>query len=294
MNHLVLGGTGTVGGAVVRGLLARGERVRVLTRTAAGLAKLPAGAAGVVGDMTEPDTYPATFEGVDTVFVLNPVSITELHEGLAAVNEARRARVKRLVYLSIHDVENDPHIPHFGAKVAIEAAIHRSGVPFTILRPNNFYQNDFWYREAIQRYGVYPQPIGGVGLSRVDVRDIADAAVNALTTAAHEGRTYALVGPQAVTGEWVAAAWAHALGRDVRYGGDDLDAFAATWRQWLPAWMVYDFSLMYRMFQTRGLAATDAQVEETTVAAGHAPRPFAAFAAETAAAWQAEEALATV
>jgi uncharacterized protein YbjT (DUF2867 family) len=122
----------------------------------------------------------------------------------------------------------------------------------------------------------------------VDVRDIADAAANALTSAAHEGRAYALVGPQPMTGERTAAAWAEALGRDVRYAGDDLDAFAAAARQGLPAWMVYDFSLMYRLFQTQGLVATDAQLEETATVAGHPPRAFADFARETAAAWSGE------
>ena len=34
--------------------------------------------------------------------------------------------------------------PHFGSKVGVEAALRRSGIPFTILRPNNFYQNDYW------------------------------------------------------------------------------------------------------------------------------------------------------
>jgi len=44
--------------------------------------------------------------------------------------------------LSIHHVDDAPHIPHFGGKVAIEAAIRKSGIDYTILRPNNFYQND--------------------------------------------------------------------------------------------------------------------------------------------------------
>ena len=50
MKTLVVGGTGTTGGAVVGGLLARGEQVRVMTRSAEKARALPAGVEGVVGD----------------------------------------------------------------------------------------------------------------------------------------------------------------------------------------------------------------------------------------------------
>lgn len=49
------------------------------------------------------------------------------------------------------------------------------------------------------QYGVYPQPIGTRGLNRVDVRDIADCAVNALTKSGYEGETYEVHGPDTLT-----------------------------------------------------------------------------------------------
>ncbi len=197
MSHLILGGTGTVGSAVVRGLLARGEEVRVLTRSAERAAALPEGARAVIGDLGDPSTYEQVFAGARTLFLLNGVVSTELQEGLAAVNEARRAGIGRIVYLSVHDVEKGPHVPHFASKLGVERAIEASGIPFTILRPNNFYQNDFWYQDVITRYGIYPQPIGNAGLSRVDVRDIAEAGVNALTQDGHEGEDVRAGGPRA-------------------------------------------------------------------------------------------------
>ena len=285
MNHLVLGGTGTVGSAVVRGLLERGEGVRVLTRTEERARTLPEGATPVVGDLTDPDTYGHVFTDFDSLFLLIANSIAELHEGLAALNEARRAGVKRIVYLSVHGPELGPHIPHFSAKTAIEDAIKQSGIPYTILRPNNFYQNDYWFKDAIVDYGVYPQPIGDVGVSRVDVRDIGEAAVNALTGSGYEGRTYTLAGPEPLTGEDCARVYGEALGRQVRYGGNDLEAFSQQLRQMVPGWMAWDFQLMYAMFQKEGLAATDEQLRETEEIVGHAPRRFDAFVQETVAAW---------
>jgi uncharacterized protein YbjT (DUF2867 family) len=287
MRHLVLGGTGTVGSLVVRGLLDRGETVRVLTRSAEHARTLPKGAEPVIGDLTDPGTYETIFAGYDHLFLVTANGPSDLMEGLAAVNEARRTNAGRVVHLSIHDVEKCPEAPHFASKIAIEIALKESGLPYTILRPNNFYQNDYWFKDAIVQYGVYPQPIGDAGISRVDTRDIAEAGVRALTENGHLGKTYALVGPDALTGKDCAAEFAKALGKPVAYGGSDLAAWAKSMAPYMPAWAVYDYALMYAMFQTKGLRATPAQLTETRTILGREPRKFADFVRETAAAWKA-------
>lgn len=285
MKHLILGGTGTVGGAVVRELMERGEAVKVLTRSPEKARALPEGAEPVVGDLRDPGCYHRVFSDFDTLFLLNAVIDTELQEGLAAVNEARRAGAARIVYLSVHDVEKGPHVPHFASKLAIEEAIRRSGISYTILRPNNFYQNDYWFQETILEHGIYPQPIGDVGISRVDVRDIAEAAANALTRTGFENRSFALVGPEPLTGADCARAYGEVFGREVRYGGNDLQAWARESGKMLPAWMVYDLALMYALFQDRGLHATAEQIAETERIVGHLPRTFGDFVQETATVW---------
>jgi uncharacterized protein YbjT (DUF2867 family) len=287
MKVLVIGGTGAIGSQVARELLARGVEVSVLTRSAEKAGKLSGGARGVLGDLLDPKTARSVFAGQDGVFLLNPVSATETHEGLMAVNGIRMAGVKRLAYLSVHNVDAAPHLPHFGSKIAVEIALKASGVSVTILRPNNYYQNDYWFKDALLKFGVYPQPLGGVGLSRVDVRDIAEAAAIALTEGGHEGQTYNLVGPQPCTGTGTAEAWGRALGKPIAYAGDDLDAWEAQSLQYLPPWMVFDFRLMYAFFQKSGLKATDADIERLTKLLGHAPRSFDDFTAETARAWRA-------
>ncbi len=285
MSILVTGGTGTVGSQVVRELVARGASVKVLTRDPA-KAKLPAGVTAVQGDLTQPETVRRVFNDVDAVFLLNGVSITEAHEGLLAVSGMKLSGVKRLVYLSVHQVDKAAWLPHFGAKVGVEEGIKRSGIPFTILRPDNFFQNDYWYKDVILQYGIYPQPIGDVGTSRVDIRDIAEAAAIVLTSPGHEGQTYDIVGPDVLTGESVASAWSRALGKPVKYGGNDLDAWEAQSLQYLPAWMVFDFRLMYAHFQKNGLKASPEALARITKLLGHAPRSFDAFVTETAAAWK--------
>lgn len=286
MKLLVIGGTGTVGSHVVRELLARTVDVTVLTRSAEKAKALPAGAESVTGDLLDPATVRSVFKGMDGVFLLNALSPNEAHEGLMAVNGARMAGVERLVYLSVHNVDQAPHLPHFGSKVAVEAAVKASGIPYTILRPNNFFQNDYSFRDAILSYGVYPQPIGDVGLSRVDVGDIAEAAVVALMTRGHEGQTYNLVGPHAHTGTSTAEVWSRVLGKAVTYGGNDLDAWEQQALRFLPAWMAFDLRLMYALFQTEGLKATPTDIERQTRLLGRAPRSFEDFSVETAKMWK--------
>jgi uncharacterized protein YbjT (DUF2867 family) len=283
---LIIGGTGTVGRDVVTGLLQKNQFVRVLTRSQEHADSLPSGTIPVLGDLEDPTTYDTVFADTQKLFLLNPVSMTELHQGLAAVNEARRRGIEHLVYLSVHNPYTMPHAPHIASKIAIENAIKESGLTYTILRPNNFYQNDYWFEDAIRQHGIYPQPIGDVGLSRVDTRDVAEAAVNALTRDGHVDQTYTLVGPDVLTGTDCAALYAKALDQDITYGGNDLDAWEEQAQSMLPAWMAYDFRLMYATFQKRGLKATNAQQQETRTILGKAPRSFQAFVNEIAQQWR--------
>lgn len=285
MRYLVLGGTGTVGSSVVENLAEKYGDIRVPSRSEDRLGDLPDGVEGVVGDMEDPTTYRRMFDGIDRLFLLNPVSMTELQQGLAALNEAGRAGVERVVYLSVQQVEKGPHIPHFASKIAVESALEDLGIPHTVLRPSNFYQNDLWFRQAIVEHGVYPQPLGSIGVSQVDVRDIADAAVRALTESGYQNATYTLVGPHAQTGEDCARAWAEALDREVRYAGDDLEAWRNQALETLPAWMVYDFELMYDMFQTEGLAASEHELESTRSILGRPPRSYESFVRDVASRW---------
>lgn len=285
MKVLVLGGTGTVGSQVVRELLARGVDVRVLTRDPEKAKGLPRGAQPVRGDLLDPATVRSAFNGMDGLFLLNAVSASEAHEGLMAINAARIGGVRKIAYLSVHRVDEAPHLPHFGGKLGIEAALKASEIATTSIRANNFYQNDYWFKDAILGYGVYPQPLGDIGCSRVDVRDIAEAAAVALTTDASGFQTLNLVGPHAHTGKSTAEVWSKALGKPVAYAGHDMDAWEKQAVQMLPAWMAFDFRLMYEHFLKKGLLATPADIERLTKFLGHPPRSYEAFVDETVKAW---------
>lgn len=286
MKILVTGGTGTVGSEVTRQLAGRSASIRVMTRSVEKMNALPSGVEGVLGDMAQPETLPEAMSGVDRLFLLTPLSQDEIEQGTNAVRAAKEAGVKRIVHLSVYRAEEIPEAPHFASKVKIHSALKASGIPHTVIMPNNFFQNDYWFKDAMLQYGVYPQPMGQFGASRVDVRDIAEAAVNALLNDGFEGQRYPLVGPVAFNGPSTAEVWSRHLGKTIHYGGDDLDAWAIQAKQGLPDWMVADLRIMYGFFQKSGFASSVEEVKQSERIIGHAPRKFEDFAAETARMWQ--------
>ena len=286
MRILVIGGTGLVGTHVVKELVSRGIDVSILTRKAGNVSGLPKDVRLVRGDLLNPITVRTIFRNVDRVFMLNPLSLSETSEGLFAINGIRKSRIDRIVYMSVHKLDDALYLPHFGSKLAIEQAIKNSGISYTILRPNNFYQNDYWSKDSMTRYGIYPQPLGQVGLSRVDVRDIADAASNALTNDEFLNKTYNLVGPDVLTGPQTAEIWSGVLGRPIQYAGDDLDSWEQKSLQFMSDWMAFDLKMMYEFFHKNGLLAEPGDIEQVAEIIGHSPRSFKEFAKETAVYWK--------
>jgi len=276
---VVIGGTGKVGSQTVQELLKRGADVRVMTRSADRIASLAKGAEGVVGSMITPETLPAVFAGADTLFLITPLARDETAQGIDAVDAAVAAGVKRIVYLSVHQADKALTIPHFVSKLPIEGVLRKSGVEYSVLRPNNFFQNDLGVLDAI-RAGVYPSPSGDIGMHRVDVRDIAEAAAIALTQPGHSGKTYSLVGPRSWTGTEIAGALTKHLGKPVVYTGGDLKGWVAQVRPYMPGWMVRDLEIMCEYFVDHGLLATQAEIDEFTALLGHAPRRYEDFVKE--------------
>jgi uncharacterized protein YbjT (DUF2867 family) len=199
---------------------------------------------------------------------------------------ARRARVKHVTYLSAFKADRMKDAPHLAAKFAVENAIGNSDIPFTILRPCYFIQNDAQLKPMIAGMGVYPLPIGEAGVSAVDIRDIAEAAAISLTEKGHESQTYDLVGPTIISGPSNAELWSKLMGKPVKYGGHDLERWEGQMRGKAPSWMLFDLRAMFEGFFAYGYTATEVQVARVTKLLGHAPRSYEDFATQAASEWK--------
>src|ERR1035438_10445845 len=179
MKVLAIGGAGHVGSEVVKELIKRNAEVDVLVRKEG--TKVSEGAKAVVGDLLDPVFLEKVLDGIDKLYLLNAVTPDELTQALIAYDLARRMKLKHIVYHSVFRVDHFKDVPHFASKLAIENALREFDVPFTVIRPNYFAQNDATLKDALTKAGIYPAPLGQVGISVVDIRDIAEATAVALT-----------------------------------------------------------------------------------------------------------------
>jgi uncharacterized protein YbjT (DUF2867 family) len=281
---LIIGGTGHVGSEVVQELKKRGADLRVLVRKPDEVSLAAVELA--VGDLLDPVSIDKALQGVDKLYLLNAVTPDELTQGLIAYDLAKKRKLSHVVYHSVFRVEHFKDVPHFASKLAIESAIREFDVPFTIIRPNYFFQNDASLKDIIMKMSVYPNPLGRVGISAVDIRDIAEAAAITLMSDRHLGRTYNVNGPAVLSGPKAASIWSEALGKEIRYAGDNLDAFEQQMRKHGPSWAAFDFRMMFQGYLERGFVAGEGDAATLTELLGHPPRAYEDFVHETVLDWE--------
>jgi uncharacterized protein YbjT (DUF2867 family) len=286
MKILLIGGTGRIGRPLIDKLLDRGiQQIRVLSKSSERAATLPEAVETFISDVVaDPEATRAAFSGIDTVFMVNSPTVQETTEGLLCVALARDSQVKRFVYQSVHKLEDLMFLPHVGSKLSIQRAVEQSGMDFTLICPNCFFQNDDLGRKPLLESNLYIQPIGNVGCSSVDIGDISDAAEIVLTSDGHSGKSYNLVGPDIVTSADCAAIWSHALGRTIDYV-QDIGIWKEIVKPFMPAWKVYDLGLMYEKFSRIGMLGTEADVDRVTGLLGRPPKSYEEYVNDRIAEW---------
>ncbi|MGF1427608.1 NAD(P)H-binding protein [Kitasatospora sp. LaBMicrA B282] len=281
---VVTGATGTVGSKIVAGLRERGQQVRALVRdTAAVPAGWDAGVEAVAADFADPASLDAALAGAEVVYLLVAVH-PEMAEHEQNVIDAavRTGRLPRIVLHAAAGVDQRPEGVRFvAAHVAGFDHLVKSGLPWTVLAPNGFYQNFLGMTEDLKA-GRLLLPGGTGAVSYVDARDVADAAVAVLTGAGHEGAVYTLTGPQGLDHGRIAEQLGGVVGTPVAYTAvDPRDALAGMLGAGWPAWRAEGLVELYGLYAAGLASEVSADVEALT---GRPARSFAEFAAEHAAA----------
>ena len=264
MNTLIIGAAGKTGRRIVERLEARNVAVRPASR-----------ATGF--DWNDPATWPAMVEGIDAAYIsYHPdITVPGAPEAIAAFSKVAAAHgVKRLVLLSGRGESEAERA---------ERLVQAAGTEWTIVRCSWFAQN---FSEAFMVDGVLAGevavPAGDVPEPFVDVEDIADVAVAALTEDGHHGQVYELdraAGADASTTRWRRSPprpAARSASRPV-----PVDAFTAGMREaGVPD---VEAALVAWLF-TEVLDGRNAEPQDgVRRALGRAPRDFGEYARRTAA-----------
>ncbi|MET7483841.1 NAD(P)H-binding protein [Streptomyces sp. NPDC005538] len=211
---LVTGATGTIGSEVVRQLVARGEKVRALTRDPE-QARVPSGVETARGHHADRASVDAALTDVEVAFFVGVFGPDDAEHDRSLVAAARAAGVRRIVKLSGIGT-GDPAVGPVGTwHMAGEQAVRDSGLEWTILRPSAFASNTLGWAASVRTGSAIPNTSGTGGQGVVDPRDVSEVAVAALLDAGHTGRTYTLTGPEVLSVPDQAAVLAGVLGRPV-------------------------------------------------------------------------------
>ena len=129
---LITGATGNIGRPLLRELARAGAKVRALVREGATNVE---GAETVAGDLGKPETLPAALDGVETAFLLTPVSQEQVAWKSNLIRAAREAGVKRIVNLSVAGAAPDSPLILGRWHCESEKELEASGLAWTHLRP---------------------------------------------------------------------------------------------------------------------------------------------------------------
>lgn len=215
---LIVGGTGNLGREVVGQLVRGGVSTRILVRDTQKASELrQSGLEVAPGDLGEPATLGPALEGISTVFLLSSDDPRQAELQGNLVEAAKRVGVSRVVKISAY-------VAKLGGRGTIgrwhaqtERRIEESGMAFTHLRPFYFMQNFLEFAPTIASHGGFYAPVGSSRIAMVDARDVAAVAAKVLTEGGHEGKTYEISGPEALSFEEAAARLSTVLGRTVAY-----------------------------------------------------------------------------
>jgi uncharacterized protein YbjT (DUF2867 family) len=279
---LVTGASGNVGTELARILTARAIPFRALVRSPEAAQKIDAlaGAELVAGDFNDSATIARALAGVDRAFLLTPSSERAEAQQTAFVDVARQQGVRHVVKLSQWAADPGSPVRFLRYHAAVEQAIQASGLAYTFLRPNLFMQGLLGFRASIVAEGRFYAAAGDAKISAVDVRDIATVAAATLTEPGHEGRTYDITGPEALTHAEMAERLTEALGRRVEFVDVPPDAMRqALIGVGLPTWQADGLIEDYAHYRRGEASVVASSVRDVT---GAPPRSFREFARDYA------------
>lgn len=286
---LVTGATGMAGSAIIREFVNNQHPVKALVRNkekAIGFAAFPT-VEVVEGDMTKAETLSEAFEGVDKILMISSSTPDMVETQSQFIDAAKKAGIKHIIKfsgLSAADVNSTFLFADLHAKA--ERYLENSGMAWTHLRPSQFMTEYLREVPTILAHKALFLPLQDAKLTPVDLKDVAKATFVLLTTEGHEGKIYAISGPEALTMQQVAEQISQAINQPVNYVNISLDdRKQALLSVGIPSFFV---DVLDAQAQERLKGAESVVHAETHKTLGIEPTTFAQFAKRNASAFLGE------
>jgi uncharacterized protein YbjT (DUF2867 family) len=216
---LITGASGKTGRRVVSATAQRGGIVRAFLRRPAAEAEMrQAGAAEIaIGDFADRDSLRGALSGTGQVLhICPPMHPLEDKIAQTLIELAIEQGLEHFVLYSVlHPLLTD--VPHHARKLEAERALVASHLAYTILQPSRYMQHLLPIWNTILATGVHSMPFRTSSrFSVVDLADLAEACAVVMTEPGHEGATYQLAGPEALSQDDMACILSDLLGKPIR------------------------------------------------------------------------------
>lgn len=282
MDILILGATGNTGSEVVRQLKQSAVSFGVMARNIDAADKL---------ELTQEQVRIATFDdveamtqamsGVKKIYVAMPAHPDNVKWIENVVSAAKAAGIEQLVKLSGMGATADSGSEIIRTHVVTDDIVKASGINYTIVQPNSFFQNLYGSLATINSMGKIFLPLADAKQSVIDIRDVAAVVVTALTKPGHDNQTYLISGPQALTFAEQAEILSKAANKQIEYVAVSQQAAESAMKDaGMDEWSAEKLAEIMAWFGEGHYTTITDTVEQVT---GNKPRTFAAFATEFAA-----------
>ncbi|MEG3657499.1 SDR family oxidoreductase [Arenibacter palladensis] len=193
---LLAGATGYLGNYIAKELISRNMDTKIIVRKPGKIIDMASKLTGIIqAEVTRPETIRGHFHGVDTV--ISTVGITRQKDGLTYIDvdyganmnlldEAKRAGVKKFIYVSVINGQLHRNLKLVEAKEAFVDQLKASGLDYTIIRPNGFFSDMRDFLKMAEKGSVYIFGKGKKKFNPIHGADLAQVCVDAINSSKKE------------------------------------------------------------------------------------------------------------
>ncbi len=215
---LVAGATGTNGRELLKKLSAEKVYAKAMVRSKEKAVDVQSEFVELVeADLNDMASIKSAMEDIAKAYIVTAVSEKAVDYYETFFEAAKQTGVEHIVKFSGYGADSNANSEILRQHAESDNLLIQSGLTYTIIRPNSFYQNILLQSRQIKARGKFSLPMAQAKQSLIDVRDIAEATFKILTEEGHENKVYDFTGPEALSFSDVAMIFSDELGKPVKY-----------------------------------------------------------------------------